>query len=457
VNVETQIHLNKFKPRHYQLPILKAFDSGKYKKFIDIESRRGGKDYKWWWLMIRQACCEPGLYLYSLPTFSQARSVIWEGKTNEGLSFIDMIPKECITKIRHDSMTIYFTSGAILRLVGSDSYNTSIIGSNPRFIVFSEYARCDENAYKLAALPILRANGGIVALISTPRGKNHLYELYQIAKHNPDQWYTELLTIEDMGHISVEEVKREIASGEISEDLALQEYWCSFEMGQEGSYYAKYIDKMRLNGRIGLVPWEPYHKVFTAWDLGIKDLNVIIAYQCIGEIVRIINYYEMSDKGMDHYARVINNWAEELGYVFGKHFGPHDLHQRESARGLTKREMYKELGVNFTEPIYIEVEDGIELVRRSFGKLWIDEKNCGKLIKALENYREEFDIKRKVYKGKPLHDKWSHAADAMRYLCASLPKTKDGLSPEKLDKIYAEAMGYETSMPSVFRDDLPRY
>jgi phage terminase large subunit len=455
MQVETQIHLNKFKPRHYQLPVMKAFDSGKYKKFLIINPRRSGKDFEWWWLMIREACTSSGLFLYCLPTFSQARSVIWEGKTNEGLSFLDVIPKECITKIRHDSMTIYFTSGAILRLVGSDSYNTSIIGSNPRFIVFSEYGLCDENAYKLAALPILRGNQGVVGVIGTPRGKNHFFELYQIAKNSPD-WFSQLLTIEDTGHISEEEVKKEIASGEISESLALQEYYCSFSHGDEHSYYAKQMNTMKLKGRIGIVDWEPYHKVYTAWDLGLKDLTVIIMFQVIGESVRIFDYYENSDKLISHYAQIIANKRLD-GYLFAKHFGPHDLHQRDKARGLTTREMYNELGVNFSPPIYIEIEDGIEVVRRTLSRVWIDEKKCAKLIKALENYSEKYDSKNRVYLGVPKHDIFSHAADAMRYLCAALPNTKEGLSPEKLDKMYAEAMGYDTNIPAVFRDDLPRY
>jgi hypothetical protein len=455
MNIETKIHLNKFKPRHYQLDVCKniATEGGKYKKLLIVNPRRSGKDFMLWALFIRAALKETGLYMYCLPTFAQARSVIWEGKSNTGSGFLDFLPKECITKIRNDTMTINLINGSIIRLVGSDSYNTSIVGSNPKMIVFSEYALADENAYKLAAMPILKANDGVVALISTPRGKNHMYELYQIAKNNPD-WYVQFLTIEETGHISPHEVRKEIESGEISEDLAMQEYYCSFEMGQEGSYYAKYLDKMKLKGQIGPVPWEPYHKVHTAWDLGIKDCQVVIFFQCIGEIIRIIDYHEMSDKGMDYWVNLIKNKP----YVYGYHFPPHDIMVRELSRGLSRREMYRELGIKFTEPVMIGIEDGIELVRRTLPKVWIDQDNCKQLIKALENYREEFDVKRKVYKGRPLHDLHSHAADAVRYMCASLPKTKDGLSAERLDKIYREAVyGDQSNMPNIFRTDLPEY
>jgi len=456
MKVETVIHLNNFKPRSYQMRSCVAFKSGKFRKFVDIEARRSGKDYKWWNLMIRAALDRVGLYLYCLPTFSQSRSVIWEGKANDGKGFIDAIPPELISKIRQDTMTINLINGSIIRLIGSDAYNTSIVGSNPIGIVFSEYALCDENAYKLGAMPIMRANDGWCALISTPRGKNHLYELFQIAKNSED-WFTEFLTIEDTGHISALEVRREIESGEISEDLAMQEYYCSFDRGQEGSYYAKYLDKMRLKGQIGVVDWEPYHKVYTAWDLGIKDPTVILFYQVIGETVRVFDYYEAADKPMPHFAQVIAQ-KEVEGYIFAKHFPPHDVMQRESASGLTKRELYRELGVVFTEPVEIGIEDGIELVRKSFTKIWIDERKCSKLIKALENYREEFDIRRKVYKGRPLHDQFSHGADGMRYLCASLPKCKDGMSAKKLEEKYQEARyGHQSNMPAMFRTDHPRY
>jgi phage terminase large subunit len=289
----------------------------------------------------------------------------------------------------------------------------------------------------------------VVIIISTPRGKNHLYELYQIAQSNPE-WFAYKLSIEETNHISIEEIKKEIASGEISEDLAQQEYWVSFEMGQEGSYYAKYIDKMRLKGQIGIVPWEPYAKVHTAWDLGIKDPTCIIFFEIIGQTIRIIDYYEASDHGMNHFVNVVLNKP----YTYGKHFPPHDIMARESARGLTKREMYKEMGILFSDPVNIDIEDGIELVRRTLGKVWIDEKNCGKLIKALENYREEFDTKRKVYRGRPLHDQYSHAADAMRYLCCALPRVLETSNPEALEKRYQEAVyGDQHKMPAMFRDN----
>lgn len=454
MKVETQIKLDRFKPRQYQLPICKAIatEGGKYRKLLVVMPRRAGKDILCWNLMIRAALRKVGIYFYCLPTFSQARGVIWDSITNTGERFIDYIPSELISKINQQEMKITLVNGSMISLIGSDTYNTSIIGKNPCMIVFSEYALADENAYKIAAGPILRANDGVVVIISTPRGKNHMYELYQIAENSPD-WFSYKLTLDDTQHISAEEIKKEIASGEISEDLAAQEYWCSFDLGQEGSFYAKSIDKMRLNGRIGVVPWEPYHKVWTSWDLGVKDPTVVIFFQVIGQIVRIIDYYEQSDRSMDHFANIV------LGkpYVYGGHFPPHDIMARESARGLTKREMYKELGIVFSDPVSIDIIDGIELVRRTLTKTWIDQANCKQLIKCLENY---MSVKNKTgtYINVPVHDWSSHAADAMRYLACALPKTQRGSSGEEIDRRYREAvLGESQKLPGFFRDDQQYY
>ena len=103
------------------------------------------------------------------------------------------------------------------------------------------------------------------------------------------------------------------------------------------------------------------------------------------------------------------------------------------------------------------IDDGIEAVRRNLPKMWFDEKSCEPLIKALENYRQEYDSKNKIYKPNPLHDWSSHFADSMRYLCVALPKLTNNSSAEALEKRYNEAMGYGQSLPAFFRDDIQNY
>ena len=258
--------------------------------------------------------------MYCLPTFRQAKLVIFDSITNDGRRFLDFIPRELIKSTNSQELKVVLTNGSIIQFIGSDSYDTSLVGTNPRMVIMSEYALADPRAYHYVR-PILNANGGTMMILSTPRGKNHLWELFNIAQDNPSEWYCSKLTLDDTQHISWEEIQKEIESGEISEDLAAQEYKCSFEIGIEGAYYTKYIDKMRLNGQIGSVPWEPAFKVSTAWDIGVRDSTCIIFFQKVGQTIRIIDCYEKTKEGLEHYANVLNNEP----YSYDKHWAPHDI------------------------------------------------------------------------------------------------------------------------------------
>lgn len=463
LSIETIVRLNRFVPRNYQIPIFTAMDKG-YKRIIAILPRRAGKDIAAFNLAIREALKKVGTIFYVFPTFSSGRRILWDAITIDGMRVLDFIPPEIIESKNEQQMRIRFKNGSQIQIVGSDNFDTSLVGTNAMGFIFSEYALSDPRAYQFVR-PILTAADGWALFISTPRGKNHLWDLWNIASQNPEDWFAYRLTVEETKHIPLYEIEKERQSGEMSDDLIQQEYYCSFDQGVEGAYYAKYLDRMRVKGQIGIVPWEAAFRVNTAWDLGYRDSTVIIFFQVIGAQVRIIDYYEKNKEGLEHYVKVINSKP----YEYGKHFAPHDINVTEYGAGLSRAEKARQLGLKFEMTTLkdnrrisavpnIPIEDGIELVRSSFSKIWIDESNCGGLIKSLENYRQEFDIKRKVYKDQPLHDVSSHAADCLRYLCLSLNKTKDGLTAQELDKRYEQALyGNQSGMPSVFRDDLPRY
>ena len=327
----------------------------------------------------------------------------------------------------------------------------SLVGTNAIGCVFSEYALQDPRAYQYLR-PMLTGNQGWALFITTPRGKNHAWELYQIALGNPERWFVSKLTVLDTGHISIHDIAREKDSGEMSEDLIQQEYYTSFDMGVEGAYYAKYMDKMRLDSRITSVPFESHYKVHSCWDLGVRDSTAIIFFQVIGHTIKIIDCYENSKMGLDHYIKVAEQKGREGGWIWGKHFAPHDIAVREFGTGVTRIDKARELGINFLVTANIAVEDGIEALRSTFSKLWIDEVNCKQLIKALENYRQEYDSKRKVYSSHPLHDQFSHFSDAARYLAINIPRCKDGSSPEELDKRYRDSMyGDQGGLPPMFQ------
>ena len=444
-----QISLNRFHPRPFQLRLLDAIEKKGYRRALCIWPRRAGKDICAFNLMIRAAIKRVGVYFYCLPTFRQAKLVIWDSITNDGLRFLDYIPSELIESTNSQELKIRLVNGSLIQLIGSDSYDTSLVGTNPRMVVFSEYALADPQAYAYVR-PILTANDGTAIFVSTPRGKNHLFDTYQLALES-DNWFCEKLTIADTGHISIDEIKHEIATGEISEDLANQEYYTDFNLGIEGAIYGKYLDKAKLDNRIGDVPWDSSQKVHTAWDIG-RDTTSIIFFQHVGQTVRVIDYFEKPAENLEFFIKLLSTKP----YLYGRHFFPHDMAVTEWAGPkFTRVEKARQLGLKATIVDDVGLEDGIEYVRSAFGKLWFDERKCAQLLKCIENYRREYDASKRVYGTKPLHNWASHGADALRYMCIALPKTKETSSPEELERRYREAMyGGDSNLPSVFRDPI---
>lgn len=448
MKIETKIKLDRFQPRSYQLPVIRALEENKYRKIMLVWPRRSGKDILAFNLMIRQALERVAVYFYIFPTYAQGKKVLWNSITNDGVRFLDFIPPEIVASTNSQDMTIKLINGSLIQIVGSDNVD-SLVGTNPYGVIYSEAALQDPKAYQFLR-PILTANGGWCIFISTPRGKNFFHEMYQIALYNTQEWYVSKLTLEDTKHIPLWEIEKERADGLLSEDLIQQEYYTSWDLGIEGSYYSKYLDRMKVQNRISDVPWENSIKVHTAWDLGMRDATTIIFFQVAGQSVRIIDCYENTGMGLDHYVKVL----QQKPYTYGRHIAPHDIKVRELGTGMSRLEKARTLGLTFTVAPDLSIEDGIEAVRTTLSKVWIDVNSCKDLIKALENYRHEYDSRKQIYKNNPLHDWSSHYADCFRYLCISLPKTADGLTAEQLEQRYHEAvMMPNNSMPRFFRDD----
>jgi phage terminase large subunit len=446
------VKLDRFVPRQYQQHLIDAFEKRKdLRRFMVVWPRRAGKDVCALNLLLRAAFRRVGTYFYVFPTFSMGRRILWDAIDISGNKILSYyIPNEIVESRNEQQMRIRLCNGSQIQILGSDDVDKSLVGTNAVGIVFSEYALQDPRAWSLS-LPILKASDGWALFCSTVRGKNHFYDLYNVAKDS-DSWFCEKLTVEDTKHVSVEEIEKEIADGQISRDLAMQEFWNDWSLGVEGSYYGKYIDDLRRKNQITLVPWEPYLPVHTAWDLGYNDPTTIIFFQVFNNQVRVIDCYENNKKGLDHYARIL----KEKEYAYGKHIAPFDIAVHDLSTGTSRWQMMKELGITFIRysTKAPSIDDGIEIVRKTLPRLWIDEKNCASFIKSVENYRQEYDHKKRIYKSSPLHDDSSHWSDALRYMCVGLPLVITTNNPQDIQKRYDEAvLGVDSTMPKFFQSN----
>ncbi len=425
-----------YRCRKYQIPFWEAMRLGK-KRAVLVWHRRAGKEKTCWNFLITRAAKKVGIYYYFFPHFSQGRKILWDGVDKDGFRLLHHIPPQLIDGSPNSTeMKIRLKNGSIIQVIGTNNID-SIVGTNPIGCVFTEYSLQDPVAWQLIR-PILVENAGWAVFNFTPRGANHGKDLYEMAKGNPE-WFSQLLTIKDTDVISEDDINKEREAG-MSEDFVQQEFYCSFTLGVEGSYYAKYMQEAKDENRIGNVPWNKQTRVYTAWDLGYGDSCAIIFYQVVGNEIHIIDYYENHGEGLPHYATIL----KDKSYIYADHFAPHDIDSHAFSSGLSAREVGTSLGIKFiTLPtLKLRLEDGIEAVRGLFPRIWIDSIRCRQLIKCLENYRKEFDIKLESYKERPRHDKYSHGADAMRYLAIAVKlnvdSIKSGIDDKQADKWFKQ-------------------
>lgn len=368
-----------------------------------------------------------GQYWHIFPTYTQGQTAIWEGINREGMSMLDHFPPELVRHRDNSDLQVTLTNGSIYRIVGSDKVD-SVVGTNPIGLIFSEYSIQTPIAFELLS-PILVENGGWAAFIFTPRGRNHAWNLWNNTKDS-SLWYRSIKTIEqtkrdgegeDGSPVVTEDMLDEERMRGADEDYLEQEYYCSFSGSRYGSYYGKEMAKADKDGRIGAVPWEPRIPVFTAWDLGVGDATAIWFCQRTGNEIRIIDYYEASGEGLPHFIKVLR----ERHYIYSNHYAPHDIEVRELSSGRTRRDLAFGLGINFRVVPNIPLMDGIDNVRATLPRCYFDSKATNFGRQCLEQYHKEYDEKRQTFKNTPTHDKWSHGADAFRYLCLIADRETD--------------------------------
>ena len=404
---------HEWMPRDHQLSLWRYMANGG-RRGVAVWHRRAGKDSTALNLTCYLAHQRRGTYWHLLPEKEQARKAVWNGIDKLGRRIIDQVfPESIRRKTLDQEMLIELKCGSIWQVVGADNYN-SLVGSNPVGVTLSEYSVGDPAAWNYLR-PILAENDGWAMFLYTARGKNHGYELYNMAKVNPE-WFAELLTVDDTSILSPAVIQAERESG-MDEDMIQQEYYCSWEGVQQGSIYGRELTKARDDGRIGSFPYDRRYPVNTFWDLGHGDGTAIVFHQKVGGQDRFIDCYEATNQDMSHFVKEL----KDRGYLYGKHYFPHD------AKNVTVASKGNPLGANAWDQAYaLGLRDLVQVTRAPnkwtaitgtrmrMATAYFDEKKCHDLLDALTSYHKKWDEKRRTFATEPYHDWSSQYADAFR-------------------------------------------
>lgn len=409
----------KYILREYQRPLWNSFFKDGYNRAVYVWHRRAGKDLFGLNLIIHSAFFKSvGTYWHIFPTYNQGKKAIWTETDITGRKYLDYIPKELIKSKNDQEMKIQFINGSVYQIVGSDNVD-ALRGAGIKGAVFSEYAEQRPTAWEVIQ-PMIMATNGWSLFNFTPKGHNHAYELWEMAKLD-DKWFTQLLTVDDtqeqvFSKEQIEQIKNEFINRGKTLDLFNQEYYCSFNSAVEGAYYSEYLNKAEADNRITSVSYENRLLVDTWWDLGVNDTTAIWFTQQVGNEIRVIDFIEDNNKGLEHYIRLI----KEKTYIYNSHNAPHDIAVREFTSGKARIDIAYDLGIKFDIVPNIPVADGINAARSIFNRCYFDKDKCKQGILALRNYKKQFDDLRNTFKVKPLHDWSSNASDAFRYLAVGI-------------------------------------
>jgi len=207
----------------------------------------------------------------------------------------------------------------------------------------------------------------------------------------------------------------------------------AFEAAIEGAYYAHEMARLRQGGQITRVPYEPDVKVNTFWDLGIDDHTAIWFHQKVGKEHRFVDYYEAAGEGLAHYAKVL----QQKPYRYGRHYLPHDVEARSLSTGKSRKETLTGLGVRPIEVVRRadDIADAIQAVRNVLPKCWLDEAACAEGLKALDQYRREWDERLGAFKSRPRHGPSQSAGARCRRAGTGRCRTTAGGSCEAEERI----------------------
>lgn len=366
-----------------------------------VAHRRAGKTVACVNRLIKSALTKPESprVAYLAPLYVQAKDVAWAYVKQ----FSSPIPG---VQFNESELRADYPNGGRLRLYGAENYDR-LRGIYLDDVVLDEYGDMDPRVWPEVIRPALADRRGEATFIGTPKGRNAFHDVYKDSLTGED-WFSLILKASETGIIAKDELK-DAAKG-MTDDQYAQEFECSFDAAVVGAYYSKEFAQADKDRRIGRVPYEPGIPVHTAWDLGIDDSTAIWFIQHAGREYRVLDYYEASGEGLEHYANVIRSKP----YAWGDHFLPHDAEVKELGTGKSRVETLKSLGIQATVVPAQRVEDGINAVRQILPLCWFDEGKCGRGIEAMRQYRREFDDKTKAFRQRPLHDWTSHGADAFR-------------------------------------------
>lgn len=197
----------------------------------------------------------------------------------------------------------------------------------------------------------------------------------------------------------------------------------------EGSIYGSIISRLRAAGLVGReFETDDYAPLYVSWDIGMSDNTSMWLIQVgVGGKFHVLDYYTSTGRALPHYIDKLRSWEREHGQSIKMNLLPHDANQRNMQTGLTYQQfLYKAKFQAYICQRVGNVWNGIAATRtllnhcvfhkRCSEQVWDDElqEYHASGVDCLEFYQTTPDGANGIIKPTPLHNQYSHGADAFR-------------------------------------------
>ena len=383
-----------------QIAMVNALNDPRHRFIVACLSRRTGKTYAANHIAFLKAL-EPGTKILIISPNYSLSNISWEEQKT-------LINKHKIEfdKMNNTDKEIHFKNGSMIKL-GSVTNANSCVGRSYDLILFDEAALDPKGvtAFNVQLRPTLDKPNSKAIFISTPRGTNYFHEFYMRGFDSEfDEWASIHSTYLDNPRNSAKDISE--ARKSMSKAEFQQEYEADFTTF-EGQIYEgfNFTEDVIDTSEYDFSDHNRYETIMGI-DPGYKDATGSVVLKYDGDLDQFLAVwdYEEAERTTAQHAEHFSEVIEELDV---------DLVFCDSAAAQFREDMAVEYDIP-SNPSKKSVLDGIAYVQSLVenGRLKVDVR-CYHLLAMLRNYR--WDTRENMVTVKPIHDRYSHTADALRY------------------------------------------
>ena len=207
----------------------------------------------------------------------------------------------------------------------------------------------------------------------------------------------------------------------------------------EGAIYFDAMSQSIAGNRIRQVPHDGALKTHVVFDLGMADAMTLILVQRVASEIRVIHYIEGTQRILADYSAELRALRlDDQPMNWGQLWLPHDGFHKRHQTGKDDKTVLEGLGWAVEQVPNMHINSGIDRAREVFPRVYFDKTRTERLVECLKRYR--WNISQKTGEAQhPLHDEFSHGADAFRYLALvadSMTNESGAAAPIKYSRRY---------------------